>query len=77
MKKLFTLLLFVLHASLFVSEAQVRRPIDSQHPMWLIHVDVWNSADPQKIIDLIPNDIKPYVVMNLSLSCGYDTKTNM
>ena len=45
--------------------------------MWLIHVDVWNSADPQKIIDLIPDDVKPYVCMNLSLSCGYDTETNM
>ena len=57
--------------------AQQRRPIDSQHPMWLIHIDVWNSADPQKIIDLIPADIKPYVVMNLSLSCQFDTKTGM
>ena len=57
--------------------AQQRRPIDSQHPLWLIHIDVWNSADPQKIIDLIPNDIKPYVCMNLSLSCQYDTETNM
>jgi len=47
--------------------AQQRRPIDSQHPLWLIHIDVWNSADPQKIIDLIPNDIKPYVCMNLSM----------
>ena len=47
--------------------AQQRRPIDSQHPLWLIHIDVWNSADPQKIIDLIPADIKPYVCMNLSV----------
>lgn len=53
-------------------DAQTRRPIDAEHPMWLIHVDVWNQADPQKIIDLIPADVKPYVVMNLSLSCGYD-----
>ena len=57
--------------------AQERRPIDSQHPLWMIHVDVWNSADPQKIIDLIPEDIKPYVCMNLSLSCQYDTATAM
>ena len=57
--------------------AQQRRPIDSQHPMWMVHVDVWNSADPQKIIDLIPADIRPFVCMNLSLSCQYDTKTNM
>ena len=57
--------------------AQQRRPIDSQHPMWMVHIDVWNSADPQKIIDLIPNDIKPYVCMNLSLSCQYDKDLNM
>ena len=57
--------------------AQQRRPVDNQHPLWLIHIDVWNSADPQKIIDLIPDDIKPYVCMNLSLSCQYDTETNM
>ena len=49
-----------------------RRPVDSRHPMWLVHVDVWNKADPQKIIDLIPDDIRPYVVVNLSLSCQYD-----
>ena len=57
--------------------AQQRRPVDSQHPLWLIHIDVWNSADPQKIINLIPDDVKPYVCMNLSLSCQYDTQTNM
>ena len=57
--------------------AQERRPIDREHPLWLIHIDVWNSADPQKIIDLIPAEIKPYVCMNLSLSCQYDKATNM
>ena len=57
--------------------AQERRPIDSKHPLWLIHVDVWNKADPQKIIDLIPDDIKPFVCMNLSLSCQYDTEKNV
>ncbi len=65
-------LLFTLNAN-----AQERRPIDSQHPMWMVHIDVWNSADPQKIIDLIPDDIKPYVCMNLSLSCQYDKEANM
>lgn len=53
--------------------AQQRRPIDSQHPLWFIHVDVWYKADPQKIINLIPDEIKPYVCLNLSLSCQYDT----
>ena len=79
MKKLFTLLLIVFHCSLFFSSAaaQERRPIDNQHPLWLVHIDVWNSADPQKIIDLIPDDIKPYVCMNLSLSCQYDKDLDM
>lgn len=52
--------------------AQERRPIDSQHPLWLVHIDIWNQADPQKIIDLIPAEIKPFVCMNLSMSCAYD-----
>ena len=72
------LLLSLLLGLLFCGmSAQERRPIDNQHPLWLVHIDVWNSADPQKIINLIPDDIKPYVCMNLSLSCQYDTKTNM
>ena len=57
--------------------AQERRPIDAQHPLWMVHVDVWFGADPQKTIDLIPDDIKPYVCMNLSLSCQYDTEKNV
>ncbi len=69
------LLLVICHSSFSV--AQERRPIDSQHPMWMIHVDVWNTADPQKIIDLIPEDLKPYVCMNLSLSCQYDKDKNL
>ena len=69
-----TLLMMVGFAN---ANAQARRPIDSQHPLWLVHVDVWNQADPQKIIDLIPDDIKPYVCMNLSLSCGYDPERDV
>ena len=75
-KYLFVLLLMFLSVSNSMM-AQQRRPVDSQHPLWFVHVDVWNSADPQKIIDLIPDDIKPYVCMNLSLSCQFDTKTSM
>lgn len=59
------------------ASAQERRPIDPQHPAWMIHVDVWNNADPQKIINLIPADIKPYVIINLSLSCSYDKELDM
>lgn len=71
---LILLFLFVFQLPAF---SQQRRPIDSQHPLWMIHIDVWNSADPQKIINLVPDDIKPYVCFNLSLSCGYDTDLNI
>jgi hypothetical protein len=78
MKKNFLMLVLLMLITAWQSAtAQQRRPIDSQHPLWFIHIDVWNSADPQKIIDLIPADIKPYVCMNLSLSCQFDTKTSM
>ena len=77
MKKFFLLLMLVSTTVFQTMTAQQRRPIDSQHPLWLIHVDVWNSADPQKIIDLIPADVKPYVCMNLSLSCQYDKDRDM
>lgn len=78
MKKFSLLSLFVaLFLCATTAIAQERRPIDAQHPLWLVHVDVWNKADPQKIIDLIPNEIKPYVCMNLSLSCQYDTEKNV
>ena len=74
LRNLFLLLLldFTLTAG-----AQQRRPIDSRHPLWLVHVDVWNKANPQAIIDMIPKDIRPFVCMNLSLSCQYDTEKNV
>ncbi|MBP5680388.1 MAG: glycosyl hydrolase family 98 [Bacteroidales bacterium] len=87
MKKIFTSILTLLcgcalmqGASMQLADdevAETRRPVDSRHPMWLVHVDVWNKADPQKIIDLIPEQIRPYVVLNLSLSCQYDTEKNV
>ncbi len=60
-----------------IIHAQQRRPIDNEHPLWMIHIDVWNAADPQKIIDLIPEDVLPYTCMNLSLSCQYDKDNNV
>lgn len=68
-KTAITLVMLIMCITAF---AQHRRPIDSRHPIWLVHIDVWNKADPQKIIDLIPDDIKPYVCMNLSMSCQFD-----
>ncbi|HTL72405.1 MAG TPA: glycoside hydrolase family 98 domain-containing protein, partial [bacterium] len=57
------------------TNAVLRRPISPSQPMWLVHIDTWNYPDPQKIIDLIPADIRPYVVMNISLSISHDTNT--
>lgn len=53
----------------------LRRPISPQQPAWLVHIDSWNYADPQKIIDLIPADIRPYVIFNISLSVNHDETT--
>lgn len=75
MRNLIITLLFLL--AFLPMKGQERRPIDNKHPMWMIHIDVWNNADPQKIIDLIPEDIKPYVCMNLSMSCSYDKTLNI
>ncbi|HOL32813.1 MAG TPA: glycoside hydrolase family 98 domain-containing protein, partial [Anaerohalosphaeraceae bacterium] len=58
------------------SAVKLRRPISPQQPMWLVHIDTWNYADPQKIIALIPQDIRPYVVMNISLSISHDEATS-
>ena len=76
MKRTLLLILWLLCLT-FGAQSQQRRPIDSQHPLWMIHIDVWNTADPQKIINLVPEDIRPYVCMNLSLSCQYDKETNV
>ena len=76
MKKYVILFVVALLSAVQSLTAQERRPIDSQHPLWFIHVDVWYKADPQKIIDLIPEDIRPYVCLNLSLSCQYDKTKN-
>ncbi|MBO4451021.1 MAG: glycosyl hydrolase family 98 [Bacteroidaceae bacterium] len=51
--------------------APLRRPISTHQPMWILHIDTWNHADPQKIIDMVPEDIRPYVVFNLSLSINH------
>lgn len=51
---------------------QLRRPVSPSQPMWLVHIDSWCYPDPQNIIDLIPDDILPYVVFNISVSAMYD-----
>lgn len=46
----------------------LRRPITPEQPAWIIHIDVWNYADPQKIIDMVPEDVRPYVIFNIATS---------
>ena len=48
--------------------AAMRRTISPSQPMWIVHIDSWNYPDPQKFINLIPKDVKPYVTFNISLS---------
>lgn len=55
---------------------RLRRPISPEYPAWFIHIDTWNTPDPQAIIDLIPADIRPYVVFNISLSVSRDENDN-
>lgn len=71
------LVLFIsLHGASAQSSSSLRRPISPAQPMWLVHIDTWNNADPQKIIDLIPEDIRPFVVMNISLSVSHIKETS-
>ncbi len=58
-----------------LADAPLRRPINVNQPAWFVHIDNWNDADPQKIIDLIPEDIKPYVIFNISMSISHDETT--
>lgn len=53
----------------------LRRPISPHQPMWIVHIDTWLYPDPQKVINLIPADILPYVVFNLSFSVEGDRST--
>jgi hypothetical protein len=68
---------FTINSNLGVPVAAMRRAISPTSPMYLIHVDAW-ADQPQEIIDLIPVDIRPFVVINISLSTsvlgdrGYD-----
>lgn len=50
-----------------------RRPINNESPVWIVHIDSWNYPDPEKIIDLVPEDVLPYVVFNVSLSINWSS----
>ena len=54
----------------------LRRLISPEQPAWIIHIDVWQHADPQKIIDMVPEDVRPYVIFNISTSSSDDKSPN-
>lgn len=54
----------------------MRRPLSNESPMLIVHIDTWNYPDPEKIIDLIPEELIPYVVFNISLSISTDDNGN-
>ncbi len=58
----------------YPADGVIRRPLSNEQPMWIIHIDSWNYPDPEKIIDLVPEDILPYVVFDISLSINWDSK---
>lgn len=60
--------LLLMACTMAFGQSSLRRPISPSQPAWIIHIDVWNEADPQKIIDMVPEDIRPYVIFNISTS---------
>ncbi len=54
-------------------QSNLRRPVSNEQPMWIVHIDTWNFADPEAIIKLVPDDVKPFVVFNISLSINWDS----
>ncbi len=58
------------HLGLFAQdEAQpLRRPISQAAPAWIVHIDCWNYPDPEKTIDLIAEDLRPFVIFSIALS---------
>ena len=57
----------------YISNSNMRRPINNRMPAWIVHIDTWNYADPEKIIELVPEDVLPYVIFNISLSISWNT----
>lgn len=54
------------------ASSNLRRPLSNETPMWIVHIDSWNYPDPEKIIELVPDDVLPYVVFNISLSINWN-----
>lgn len=68
----------MLHLGLFAQgEAQlVRRQISTDAPAWIVHIDCWNYPDPEKIIDLIDEDLRPFAIFSIALSSNDNLSPN-
>ena len=77
-RRILTLLLIGLNVLIATAEgtSSLRRAISTQQPMWIVHIDTWNHPDPEKIIHLFPDDVRPFVVFCISLSSNDNIVTN-
>lgn len=57
-----------------LSDGTMRRPLGPESPMYIVHVDTWVNADPEKVVAQIPEEILPYCVFNISLSVNSDAE---
>lgn len=64
--------LFALAFSVGASGAELRRPVGPQRPMWLVHVSALDGESVTQTLDGLPEDVKPYVVLNLAMSANSD-----
>lgn len=63
-----TILILVLLSAITVNAEKIRREITPEYPMWLVHIDRSYGEDPQKCINAVPDDIRKYVVFNISVT---------
>ena len=75
-KLILTVLLFGSGMFNLAQGQSLRRIISPEQPAWIIHIDVWNYADPQKIIDMVPEDVRPYVIFNIATSSSDEKSSN-
>ena len=70
MKRLYIVLIvvLVLASGGRARGAEMRRPVSPLRPMWLVHVTSNDKEDVVETIDGLPDDLKPYVVLNLAMN---------
>lgn len=70
------LLLFAVYLHLRADDAApMHRPLSGNSSMFIIHIDIWNRPASKKITDLIPEDLKPWRVFNISPSVFHNETT--